>query len=564
MKLKTFYFVIFALLLFACRTAKEKEVIHSSSFIKSFHEGVRLKLNYEIDPAIDKFNLCLKEDPNDDASNYALAQLYLMKNDLQKAAIHTKLASESDPKNRHYQTELAFMHQELKEYAQAAEIFDRLSKSNLQNPEFYYGSFENWVKASNRDKALQTLTNLEKHLGGNSEIEIKRYHLLLNAGQDKEALEGLIEAKKKFPNEPNIIANLVDYYIQKKQYDSGMKMLQELVTADPENGLALYMLGDMEMQIGQEQAGINHLKAAVTKEGTSIDQKMEILISLQNFKSGDSDMESLVEYMVSRYPKEAKAHSIRGDYFFKVNKLEEATKSYKNAVRFNPNLYPIWNQILMLEYQNQWFDSLNLDSEKCIELFPVQPVPYFFSGVAKNQKKQYAEALTRLKESLDLLLNDTAIEAEIYGQIGEANFGLKDLQNGKVFYEKAIEKQPSSLVLKNNYAYRLALQTTELDKAEKLIDEVLLSAPNQSRFLDTKGWILFLKGKYTDAQDFFTQAYKISPNDKVIVEHMGDNSIKLGQKEKAIEYWLKAKELKSTNLSLDKKIQNKAYYDPIF
>lgn len=564
MRLKTFLILLITLSLFACRTAKEKKIVHSSSFIKNFHEGVRLKLNFEIDPAIDKFNLCLKEDPSDDAANFALAQLYLMKNDLQKASFHTKQASISDPKNLYYQTELAFMHQELKEYEQAALIFDKLSKVNLQNPEYYYGSFENWLKAGKRDKALQTLSNLEKYLGGNSEIEIKRYHLLFAEGQENTALNVLLEAKKKYPNEPTIIANLVDYYMQKKQYDSGMKMLQELVTTDPENGLALYMLGDMQMQIGQEQVGLNNLKQAVKKEGPTLDQKMEILISIQNFKTSDPDMESLVEYMVDRYPKEAKAHSIRGDYFFKADKFEEATKSYKKAVEINPNLFPIWNQILVLEYQNQWFDSLNVDSDKCIELFPVQPVPYFFSGVAKNQKKQYGDAIIKLKESIDLLLNDVALEAEIYGQIGEANFGLKDLENGKIFYEKAIEKQPTSLIIKNNYAYRLALQTNELEKAEKLIDDVLLAAPNQARFLDTKGWILFVKGKYATAQDYFNQALSIAPTDKVIVEHFGDCAFKLGQKERAFEYWIKAKELKSTNLNLDKKIQNKAYYDPIY
>jgi tetratricopeptide (TPR) repeat protein len=110
----------------------------------------------------------------------------------------------------------------------------------------------------------------------------------------------------------------------------------------------------------------------------------------------------------------------------------------------------------------------------------------------------------------------------------------------------------------------LALHTNEIEKAEKLIDEVLLTAPNQGRFLDTKGWILFLKGNYSAAQDYFNQALAIAPNDKVIVEHFGDCSFKLGQKERAFEYWLKAKELKSTNLNLDKKIQNKAYYDPIY
>jgi tetratricopeptide (TPR) repeat protein len=169
-----------------------------------------------------------------------------------------------------------------------------------------------------------------------------------------------------------------------------------------------------------------------------------------------------------------------------------------------------------------------------------------------------------LKEALDLLLNNAELEAEIYGQLGEANFGLNDIENGKIFYEKAIEKQPTSLILKNNFAYRLTLQTTELEKAEKLIDEVLLIAPNQGRFLDTKGWILFVKEKYVLAEEYFNQANSFLPNDGLIIEHLGDCAYKLGQKERAIEFWLHAKEMKSTNLILDKKIQNKVYYDPIY
>jgi hypothetical protein len=45
---------------------------------------------------------------------------------------------------------------------------------------------------------------------------------------------------------------------------------------------------------------------------------------------------------------------------------------------------------------------------------------------------------------------------------------------------------------------------------------------------------------------------------------MGDGYIKTGNKEKAVEYWKKAKELGSTNKNLDKKIEKKEYYDPIY
>ena len=97
---------------------------------------------------------------------------------------------------------------------------------------------------------------------------------------------------------------------------------------------------------------------------------MNILIALQGQAVMDPDMESLVLYMCKKYPKEAKAHSISGDYYFKVNQFVQAIESYKAAVTCDPNVYPIWNQILLLEYQFQQFDSLLVDAEKCIGFFP--------------------------------------------------------------------------------------------------------------------------------------------------------------------------------------------------
>lgn len=557
---------LFAIVFFICSCRQTKETIpqHSANYIKNFHEGVRLKLSGEVNAAIDKFNLCLKEDEKDDACHFGLAQLFLMKDDLANAAIHTKKASDLDPKNNYYQTELAYMYQELHQYKASAEIFDKLIRSNTQNPVYYLASFENWSKANENEKAMDVLNHFEKNIGPNPDLALKKFQLLLRKNLDKEAVSVLLEAKNRFPNEPSIIANLVDFYLQRKQYETGMNMLQELILADPTNGMALLMLGELELQYGLEDAGFKHLKEAVRNEGVTIDQKMEVLIAIQNMNKSDNEMESLVNYMVTRYPNEAKSHSIRGDYFFKQNKFSEATEAYKKAVKCDPNLYPIWNQILLLEYQNQWYDSLQTDSEKCLSFFPIQPLPYFMSGVARNQKKEFTIAVKRLEEGVDLILNDIPLESEIYCQLGIGYFGLNDLEKGKLYFEKSISKQPNNLYLKNNYAFQLALHKIDLEKAERLISEVIEVAPNDARFLDTKGWVLFVKGEFKLAFELFIKADLMLPNDKIIVEHLGDASFKLGEKTKAVEFWMKAKELKSTNNNLEKKIQNKAYYDPLY
>jgi tetratricopeptide (TPR) repeat protein len=60
----------------------------------------------------------------------------------------------------------------------------------------------------------------------------------------------------------------------------------------------------------------------------------------------------------------------------------------------------------------------------------------------------------------------------------------------------------------------------------------------------------------------FEKAFNLQPSDKIVVEHMGDAYFKTGNKDKALEFWMKAKELGSTNKNLDKKIEKKEYYDP--
>jgi Tfp pilus assembly protein PilF len=92
---KKFIFIVGLLAFTACKSSKESlQSVHSPEYIKAFHEGVRLKINGDVDAAIDKFKFCALQDPKDDGVQFGLAQLYLMKNDVSNASIHTKKAVE--------------------------------------------------------------------------------------------------------------------------------------------------------------------------------------------------------------------------------------------------------------------------------------------------------------------------------------------------------------------------------------------------------------------------------------------------------------------------------------
>jgi tetratricopeptide (TPR) repeat protein len=105
----------------------------------------------------------------------------------------------------------------------------------------------------------------------------------------------------------------------------------------------------------------------------------------------------------------------------------------------------------------------------------------------------------------------------------------------------------------------------DLEKANQIIDEVLSTFPNEARYLDTKGLILFQQGKYPDAKTYFERACGAAEsNDKTCIEHLGDVLFMLGNKEGAVGYWLRAKELGSANKMLNEKITQKKYAKPVY
>jgi len=540
-------------------------VEHDAAYIQSFHEGVRLKLNGQAQEAIDKFNACLVIDERDDAAHFALAQIYLNQENLDQAAFHTLKASEIDPKNEHYQSELAFMYVELKKFPDAIAVFEKLLKKTPNNTTYYAGVAECYAQLGDVKKGLELLTRMENNLGANPGIAIEKFKLLVSVKRDEEAIEVLKAAKKKFEGEPMVIANLVDYYLQHKRYQEGFELLKELVAVDPSNGMALLMLGDMQMQSGDTKNGLQNLKAAIKSDGPSIDQKMNILMALQGQEVMDPDMESLVLYMCKKYPKNTKAHSISGDYYFKTNQFVQAIASYKEAVACDPNVYPIWNQILLLEYEFQQFDSLVIDAEKCIGFFPTQALPYFVLGTALNHQGNFQKSLNTLQTGIEYVLKDPDLKAEFYGQIGEAEFGMKHTKEAIAAFESSLNHSTKNNFVKNNYAYQLALHELDLTKAAKIIDEVLAQFPNEARYLDTKGFILFQQGKYVEAKSFLDRACgSVECNDKLYAEHMGDILFMLGNKVEAMSYWMRAKELGSANKILNEKITQKKYAKPVF
>lgn len=559
-----------SVLLTSCGTLKKpKESVTFSKadhpYIEKFHEGVRLKQRGQLKEAITLFESCLVSNPNDDAVHYALSQLYLETKQLNKSMESIQKAAKIDPKNPWYIEELAYMYYQQKNFVEAAKNFQKLVEKEPRNTEWLFSYAECLMRSKDEAGAIKALDKLEDQMGVNPELSIEKFRLYRQLKQDEKALNEINKGLKVYPKDPQLLANLVDYYFEKKQQNKAYDYLILLAEADPDNGNAQMALAQYYDQIGDRKLSFEALKKGFQSDDIALDQKMKILLSIYETQPNvDADMMELNTILVNKYPTEAKVYAMRGDFYLKNKQDQEALNDFSTALKYDVSRFAIWDQVLIMHYQNRDFETLYTESKKCLELFPTMVNVYLLHGISANQTKRYQEALDAIDLGQDLIVNDDKLKAEFYAQKGEAYFGLKQYSEAKDSYNVALKLVPNQITTLNNFAYYLALSKLDLDEAEKMIRVVLEKAPGESRYLDTYGWILFQKGNYEEAKKIFENAFQIRSTDKLINEHLGDVYFKLGKITEAVQYWIKAKELGATNKVLNKKIDTKTYYEPIY
>jgi len=567
-----FWFSILLLVCFAtsCKTSKEVAPTPTISeadypYIIKFHEGVRLKAKGQLKEAIEAFQFCYTINPKDDAVAFAMAQCYLQLNERTKAAEFTNIAAKIDPNNIWYTQELAYMYFDQGNFEASSVSFQKMVEKEPRNIDWLYGYAEVLKRLNKKQEAINTYNQMENELGVLPDLSLQKFDLYRQLKQDEKAVNELNKARKVYPDEISLLGTLIDYYFEKREIEKARSMLVELVKADPSNGRANLALAELYMRENKKVEAYPYFKAAFLGEGVDVDTKMEVLLTFYEQQLViDPEVFELADLMIVKHPEDAKSYAVQGDLLLKNDKKEDALSSYKEALKFDENKYAIWNEVLMLEYKMRLFQDLYTDSRTCSALFPTLSNVQLLYTIACVQIGRYQEAIDAADVGKEIVVNDVVTEAEFYAQKGEALFMLKNNASGVENFEKALKLDPSNQLTKNNFAMRLAIANYQLEKASKLIDEVIAEYPKQAPFSDTKGVVLFQQGNYTESFKFLELANQLQPNDRNFTEHLGDTYFKLGDVTKALELWKQAKSLGSKNQSLDKKIQSKTYYAPVY
>jgi tetratricopeptide (TPR) repeat protein len=450
-------------------------------------------------------------------------------------------------------------------YDEASATFAKLLNDHPDEVDYYF----DWAYVLSRKGdfkgAINVYNKAESIIGIDENLIMQKQRLYIEAGMINEAAAEIQRLIDSDPSDMRFYQMQAELYQATEQPDKAIEIYKAMLVKDPNNAFALLSIAELYRYKGDRQNYIGYLKEAFKNPDLNIDSKIRVIYPYLLDSSGEGKKEeafSLAQIVIEAHPNEAKAHAIYGDLLYQDEQSEEALLQYRQALQLDNSVYQVWQQAFFILSELQRYEELEKMTDNALELFPSQPIIYFFNGVANNQLNRYLKAVEILNVGKVLVIDNQPLKVQFYSSLGDAYNNLGKFADSDKAFDEALKLDTKNTYVLNNYSYYLSLRAADLDKAKKMALLANTLEPENGSFQDTYAWVLYRAGEYEEARKWMEKALKTSGEDSgVLLEHYGDILYKLGQTGKALEYWQKAMGKDDTTELLPKKIADKKLYE---
>jgi tetratricopeptide (TPR) repeat protein len=337
------------------------------------------------------------------------------------------------------------------------------------------------------------------------------YHELKDSGGEIKTYKKILEFS---PENTNILNILVRLYLREKNLESAVVYLERLAgleTGDKSLKSKL-LLSEIYCRKQNYYRGYQILKKIDDKD------KNEFYFHLLfEVLSGLNLNRKIIEvyYLLEKNDSILKKFNLNEFYsiIFAFGNLNEPGRAHSAALKF----YDLANKnSLELKELIHFLECFSGNKEIEAEKTKFEPNIFFIIGLYKNLGK-YDKSISLLKR-----LIEKKEEEAYYLELCNIYILQKKHEEAESLLKRLIKKYPSSILLKNFYAYHLATQNKELEAALTVSSHTLKKDGDNPANLDTYGYILFKLGKIDESMKYLKKAYEKLPLDSEIIEHFVD------------------------------------------
>jgi tetratricopeptide (TPR) repeat protein len=357
----------------------------------------------------------------------------------------------------------------LKEYAQAAENFNKVLKSQgdrvevlEQFYELYYQQkdYEKSIPLVQKlilfdedykedlanlytltqqyDKALEQLDELDQIWGESDIRNALRAQIYRATGNTEGAIENLEQKIDANPKNEKEFLNLIFLYSEQGSKEKAFQAAKDLLKNNPKSQLVHLALYKFYLDEGNSSEAIKSMKIVFASEEVDKETKYKVLGDFIQFVNENPQFETDLAAIVNQFSVEnGRIYEKLGDYYAAKNRKEDALAAYEKGIAKDPDNYNLLKNTLLFQIDFKKYEAAEKLSSNGLEIFPAQALLYLLNGVANNGLQKSDAAIESLETGLDFILDDPKMERDFYEQLSLAYTAKGDSKKAKTFTDKA-------------------------------------------------------------------------------------------------------------------------------
>ena len=512
-----------------------------------FLEAVRMKQKGDYDAAFELYRHCLDIYPESAATLYEISQFYLFLNQEKKSEEALKKAVQLDDHNFWYKQTLAAYYQNKGEWAKAIAVYEDMATLFPSRLEPLLSLVSLYNQTKSYPDVVKTLDRLELLDGKSEQLSMEKCRTYLMLNDLEKAFAEVKDLVEEYPYEMRYRTLLGDLYMSNNKTEEAYATYQEILKETPDYAPALLSMTRYYQKIGNDTLYRKSIDTILLNDNVETSTKMEIMrqliVQTEQTTKDSTQVISLFKQILKRPQPNADLPMLCAQYLYSKGMKKESVPVFNQVLELDPENTPARMVLLSYAIGDNDLDEVIRVATPGMQYNPEALEFYYYLGLAYYQKDEPQKALAVFIRGERQITDkvEKPMASDYYSILGDLYHSVDKKVEAYAAYDSSLVYNPNNVNTLNNYAYFLSVEGVSLDKAEEMSYRTVKAEPNNSTYLDTYSWILFEKGKYTEARIYIEQALKNGgEKSQVILEHCGDVYYKLGDKKKALEYWKKA------------------------
>lgn len=478
-----------------------------------------------------------------------------------------KKAAELSPLNPTHMERLAEVLIDEERFDDAIDTYERLYATNKDRSDVLNMLFRLYEHKSDYTNMLRTLDRIEAADGQSERLTLARMNVYEQQGRQQEALAVLQGLAQKHPYDMNYRVMMGNWLLQNGQKERALSEYEDVLAEEPDNTLAHLSLMDYYRADGQDSLATAIQEQMLRSERTPMDTKLTLMrqvVKDNEQNGGDSTQVLALFRRILQQPQQNSDMAELQAAYMSLKQMPRDTinRALEQVLSIAPDNAAARIQLLQNIWETRDFDRIIEQSRTALEYNPEEMAFFYFLGLAYTQQDRRDEALETFRKGTSVIneQSNRNLASDFYAIMGDILHEKGRADEAYAAYDSCLMYKDDNMMALNNYAYYLSEENRDLQKAEQMSYRTVKAEPDNSTYLDTYAWILFMQGRYAEARIYIDQAIENdSTQSGVLLEHCGDIYARNNLTDQAVEFWKRAQKKGRDSKVLARKIRQRRY-----